>query len=1120
MAKNDLQSAKQNWAQRIDQARAAGLPDSAFTGLMQRDLTAVNQGKTPMQNKEVIDAMRASAGLSPIKDPSSGHGPLDVLGNISSDIRGIVTGFPGGVVNYVTTLPEQMANLKDLVQQDPQTIHELGMESGSSLSDIGGLLRNMTKVPVLSPLVPGVHTAGALTTEEGRKELESHPVSALIDVGAAASLAGKLGALGTEAGAAETAATREAGTIENPAKRAAAMNEVPRTIKGAIQTGNPYKAFGRAAIKTAESTPRVREHINRSTLRQFAEDFGFHPNLNLARARGEIQTRQELEAQDFMKEHIIKPLKGYSEEDKKIAGRVAQEIGSEEDIARVAEDPRMQAVVIDAKRLQEEAAKADPSQMLVKAPWQRKYVYAKGSPVANKWEKHQKLAKKAVEAEKAMNELEAIAHDKIDRFGGADKSTQLAVNRALEARAHFEKTDKAAGAALKSFHETLGKNAPASFYAKLAEEVRTRAIDVATHNKRLSEAQLAEVTDHIKSSVDMADLASALGKNGPQQVEQIMQEVEQTWTELARNGADPLYLPNVTGSKLNRVYKPSVIPDARYAKAHTSRKTAFNLSRSVQDIAVGLTKTKANALTEAGTREFVDKHIKPYAKTSTQVYADIRASVANGGFSGADVREIIKDEIGRHWVEWNPEQYGLSSHFPSPEGGEMLIPKGIDRSLRYLGFKEHANPFFTAYDRAMNVWRFAVLSTPRHIAHVLLGGLIMGELQDPFFLRDTKSAIDIMRANDPTIISKLGKNVNDFNPEQMLMAGTGHHFGRIMTAVTGSTRWLKNFEDNATLMYKISYMLKKERSGATRDEAMQMANKVFVDANAMTPIERAIFRKVFPFWGFTRHLFRYLMTYPVDHPYRAAILTNLANQHYADWKSGLPQQLQFMFYLGAPDSKGNVSAIDYRSIDPFRSFYNDFTLAGLTQQANPAFQMILQQAGVNVLSATPELYAPSHYDPNTGLMVADRQANPLLAAMEVAVPETAAADALFQMSDQYRNLKTTDPEAFKHRVLTTLGVPFSGGVPETINIPAKIENAQMKRYKDAQTSIGQAIQTGDFSKAKRYASVPVPSSFQRYFGTLQYATPGQIEQIYRALKAQAASQGLGGTSLHALLPKG
>jgi hypothetical protein len=336
-----------------------------------------------------------------------------------------------------------------------------------------------------------------------------------------------------------------------------------------------------------------------------------------------------------------------------------------------------------------------------------------------------------------------------------------------------------------------------------------------------------------------------------------------------------------------------------------------------------------------------------------------------------------------------------------------------------------------------------------------------------------------------------------------------------MTAVTGSVDWVKRLEENATLMYKISYAL-KHGGGKITDDAIAQANKVFVDANAMSPFERGVVRKVLPFWGFTRHIFRYLMTYPADHPLRTAILINLANQHAADWTSGLPQQMQFMFYLGAPDSNGNVTAVDYRSIDPFRSFYNDFTLGGLLSQTNPGIQFLAQQSGVNVLSATPELYPSTHYDPYTGTMVADRPKGAALSALEALIPEVQGADAMFQLSDQYRNLKVSDPQAFQHRVYTTLGIPFG---PEQINIPLKVETAQLKRYRDADTAINQAVQTGDFSSAKRYASVPVPSLMKPYFGGVTYATPGQIETVYQLLAAKYAPQNLSGASLHAILPK-
>jgi len=128
------------------------------------------------------------------------------------------------------------------------------------------------------------------------------------------------------------------------------------------------------------------------------------------------------------------------------------------------------------------------------------------------------------------------------------------------------------------------------------------------------------------------------------------------------------------------------------------------------------------------------------------------------------------------------------------------------------------------------------------------------------------------------------------------------------------------------------------------------------------------------------------------------------------------------------------------------------------------------------------------------------------------IPEAQGADAYLQLSDQWKNLKTTDPMAFKQRLYTALGMPF---YPESFNLPLKQEVTQMKRYRDAQSSINAAVQTGDFSKAKRYSYVPIPSLLRRYFGNMTYATPQQIEQIFKALQGRYPS----GTNIHAVLPK-
>ena len=382
-------------------------------------------------------------------------------------------------------------------------------------------------------------------------------------------------------------------------------------------------------------------------------------------------------------------------------------------------------------------------------------------------------------------------------------------------------------------------------------------------------------------------------------------------------------------------------------------------------------------------------------------------------------------------------------------------------------------------------------------------------------------------------MSKFGGNFNDFEPEQLLALGGGKSSGKWANSAVGKTlstgvRKVNKFEETATRMYQVTAMLTQEkkllrnaekmgievtpgRRAAMRESGIDLAHKMFVDMNSMLPIERALIRKIFPFYGFTRHLFRYVMTYPADHPYAASILTNNANQHLADWKSGLPQTMQWMLYLGVPDINGNVAAVDYRSIDPFRSFYNLFSLGGFFSQMNPALQLVAEQAGINVLSATPELYPNTHYDPATGQLVADQPSNFLLRAMESILPETSAIDAQLQLSDQFRNLKISDPAAFKSRVYSALGIPF--GYQE-INIPQKEQTAQLKRYRDAQTSIDQAVQSGDFTKAKRYAYVPVPSLLSQYI-TTKYATPQQIEALYRSLQQRLGTD----VSLHAVLPK-
>lgn len=1176
---------------------------------MQRDIQSVLQGHSPMADAEVQDAMRSSVGLSPITDPSKGHGLLDILGNIPSDIKNIVTGFIPGTLGYITSLPQQAMDIKALAAHDPATLKQYGWEDPS---DIGSVLRDMSKAPIVGPLVPGLHTAAGLTTDVGRKSLEEHPVSTAIDVGSAVAEAGKLGAFGkgAEAAGAETRlAAEEAGTAVPSA-----------TAKEALQAGQPYRAAGRAMLSGAEHLPGA--NITRTSIRNVLTDLNLHPDLvsKLARPYNVIKNKLDRQMHAFIRNEIVRPILDLKVLDHKnktdlsgtfnrvmdgqtvltpeetkmlqessipsqaldVQGRVqasqpfldenghltdaAKQLVSDPKTAESMDPALVEAIrkVMDnetwwgvagtpeatdmsihlrvlgrkARKWMDEQARENPNLVGVVAdvtkPYGPKWYYHKNHPVAKKFAAHQQ-AYAAVDT--AAKDL-ATATD-----ARRTLNTPQSLQDWFQAGEKLKKAQSNLSDTRSAFNEEFNRGAPASFYDLLAERVRGRAISyaqaaperVAALEKQLVEAKtkgdanrVSELEDQIakegprmpldlaieriRGSFDTQMLSEAIG---PEAAKQLMSEVEMTWRSLAQEGVHPIFLPNIKDSRLEHIRFPTVVPEVPHAPAHVSKNTAFNLSRSVNDVAVGLIEIKRQQLTEAGTAEFANTWIKKWVRVESTTANEIQDAIRNGGPMTADLRSISKAEMDRHYKTWDPKTNGFGVYFPSIEGGRYVMPRGVAQAIHWLGFESGHGPFQMKYDQIMKVWRFSILTTPRHMSHVILGGAMMGILRDPLFIphfiENFKQAKGIMQGDNYELLAMFGGNANDFTPEQLYAIGAGKSMGRIATAVSKGFRGVNKFEESATMMYKITQMLRLEKKGVKSEEAIGLANKMFVDMNSMLPIERVFLRKIFPFYGFTRHLFRYLMTYPADHPYSASILTNFANQHQADWKSGLPADMSFMFYLGAPDINGNVNAVDYRSLDPFRSFYNMFTLGGFMSQANPAVQLVAEQMGVNVLSATPELYPNVHYDPSTGQMVADQPSNFLLRLMESTIPETSAIDAKFQLSDQFKNLKTSDPAAFQHRVYTSLGIPFGY---ETINVPAKEQNAQMKRYRDAQTSINQAVQSGDFTKAKRYSYVPVPSLLSAYIPG-QYATPQQIEAVYRALQQRTGTD----VSLHAVLPK-
>ena len=254
------------------------------------------------------------------------------------------------------------------------------------------------------------------------------------------------------------------------------------------------------------------------------------------------------------------------------------------------------------------------------------------------------------------------------------------------------------------------------------------------------------------------------------------------------------------------------------------------------------------------------------------------------------------------------------------------------------------------------------------------------------------------------------------------------------------------------------------------EEGMRAAERVMGDLRQMTPLERNVFTKVMPFYGWTKHILRYISSYPSDHPYRAMFLSNLANMNSEEVPSALPTRIQLLFFLGSPDAQGNVSAVDVRALDPLRDVANYATVGGFLSSLNPALTALPAMVDPQLVFGDNVLYPTLQYNQLYGTKVAAPAGSPLT-ALEGYVPQVTALDAFLGISSQYRNLRKTDPSSFAQTIYESLGLPFT---PSQINIRQIAAHNEIDRYQQAEQDALNAWQSGDFSGLSGYTTVPDP----------------------------------------------
>lgn len=260
-------------------------------------------------------------------------------------------------------------------------------------------------------------------------------------------------------------------------------------------------------------------------------------------------------------------------------------------------------------------------------------------------------------------------------------------------------------------------------------------------------------------------------------------------------------------------------------------------------------------------------------------------------------------------------------------------------------------------------------------------------------------------------------------------------------------------------------------------EGMDAVAEVMGNLRHMTPLERNLLVRVFPFYGWTKHILQYVMSYPFDHPYRAMILSNLATMDSEDTASGLPLRIQLLTFLGQPDQFGNVTAIDTKALNPLRDTANYASLTGLFESLNPAITAVGALVDPQFSFGGQNMYPNVSFSTLYGTKQAGAGGNAYDAA-EQFVPQLSALDEAFNLSGQYGYLANSGNGAFSKKVFESLGLPFT---PEQLNLRQMAAQEEIDRYQISANA------------GYEYASGSDPSALSGYAANAQIPDPLNTE---------------------------
>lgn len=597
-------------------------------------------------------------------------------------------------------------------------------------------------------------------------------------------------------------------------------------------------------------------------------------------------------------------------------------------------------------------------------------------------------------------------------------------------------------------------------------------------------------------------------------------EARRSWLDLRERGYDPQFVHHVSEARAQSLKYPRVL-DSTTSLSQTKARL-WDAGPATTDLALTLNARGMEYLMQQGTRAYVYDHVIPmWGKSLADLRTELHdAAVKRLEFDPAKTYQThMQDLISRDHVPFDPESFINRTTPPAGANPEttIMIPKVVADTIKRL--QPSVSELGKLTDPAMKVFRTSLLPlSPRwHTYNMISGAVMLGlRSENPLmlfkYIREAKRMASeggpgaALRNMDDLTLAEMkagrtaapstgrasGEYLRDLDTTNYkalhdYMAGRTlkrlwdsafvkrvlrDPFNALVEKSYGFNEWVDDFYKSMAYLEGSDRALTK---GMTREQqivkGIEASRQILQNWDTLTPMERSAMRFLMPFYGWTRTLLKYTLTYPSDHPWRMAIISNFARAEETDMNLGLPQRLRDLLFIGDVDAEGNQTAINLSGMNPFRDIASYFTLAGfigggegdigvLTSQMNPAISTVLQWAGVNPSSGSPELYPDMRYDPTTGQLVAAPRENPGLSAIGNLLPQSRLFMNLTGMSNQYRELAARDPQAAGRMLASSAGIPV---LNRQVNVPQEVTKAEALRLKYMRDQLNEALKSGDSS---------------------------------------------------------